>query len=483
MVQRKAGIFLLTISVFFLITSEFGWLTTNSIFSFLYCLISLYVFSLFLYEDIREFNHINLSFLFLVGAFTRLIIPEILDWCEINSGNKLIFIFDKNVINDYFISTVIWMNICYIIIYITIKKYENSGQVENLFKLYLNKYNFTIIATFLFFLGASYTIIASFIPVTFIPSFIVGICSKLSELAILVLVMVASISGKSKQTLTIFVVLQIIISSWFGFYKNAILMPFCYYLLYLFLYSRYNKTRFITPKFCLLVMIFLFFADTIVYPFVSQKREESGFSIETGMATRSYSNIDIFKEVISGKIERSEDVNVSSRTDAIIPNAFFYGENKKNTARQWDLLIDNLEILVPRFMNPKKHASNAGRMAFSYAESGNFQNYQNAYSNNYVGLFAGAYLIGGALLALFMSWFNGFFLAKYFNYLSSYSRNLIAACFLMPLILESITCFEEVADGGIQRVIIYSIYMILVSVTSKILRIKKIRNDEHIVHL
>jgi hypothetical protein len=203
---------------------------------------------------------------------------------------------------------------------------------------------------------------------------------------------------------------------------------------------------------------------------MTTKRVVADWDSSTGLASQSYSNLEILKDVISGRsLSERGDNTTASRLDAIAPNAFFYKECCTRGLRTTKILRSNVELLVPRFINPHKHGSEAGLMVYAYATTGSFDNYDIASSNNYIGQFASAYLIGGGILVIILALFNGWFIMYYYNFLLKHLNNILAILLLIPLVLSAILAFEEIHDGGALRTGYNLVMMIGISLMTKFL--------------
>jgi len=257
----------------------------------------------------------------------------------------------------------------------------------------------------------------------------------------------------------------------YGFYKGPIMMNFIYYLLYYFLDKKYHHKRTVTPKFIMGIIVLFLAIDFVIYPFNTTKRIESGWDVTMGgIATQSYSNFQVLKDVLTGNSKSEIGENTASgRLDAVEPNAFFYKECCKKGLRTTRIAKSNLEMLVPRFIKPDKHDSQAGLMVYAYATTGSFENYDTAVSNNYIGQFASAYLIGGGLLAILLAFVNGWFTIIYYNFLLKRINNIIVAMLFIPFVLSAIMAFEEIHDGGVLRTGYNLVMMIGISLMTKFL--------------
>lgn len=448
-------IFLLVITIFDLNESYFLML--------LYSLSSLFFFGLLLYKEIKYFKGLNMKLLLLVGCFMRFILPSVTKAWGAMNGEVYSFLRPENEINDYMFPTVVWMNIYYSIFYWCFVRYESDSTIEDAIRPFFRLKYVTLIPIPIFILGIAYNILASFIPAGLIPSIFNTIFGQLATLGILVQLFNALYNPTrlNKRLFYIFVLVSLWETITFGFYKGAIMMNFVFYVLYYFLDCKYYNKRLVTPGLILAGVVLFLAIDLVIYPFMTTKRIAADWDPSTGIASNNYSNVDILMEVLNGKslTERGENT-AAGRLDAIDANAFFYKECKVRGLRTSKVAKNNIELLVPRFINPDKHNSEAGLMVNAYATTGSFDNYDMVRSNNYIGQFASAYLIGGGFLAILLAFLNGWFLMFYYNYLLKHLNNIVAIILMIPLILSALLAFEEIHDGGLLRMGYDSVMML-----------------------
>ena len=448
----------------------------------LYSINSAVVFMLLFREEVANYKGLSPNLLLLVGYTLRLVYPSIEMSIGALQGEKITFLFTYNDVTDHIFPTLVWMNIYYMILYYAFNKFAKGIALDGYIKPYLDRYHLSIIAVLLFIPGVAYDIVASFIPDYFIPSLVKTIFGSLSKLALLIQVFNAALNYTKRKyrLLVIMVIVESLRATFFGFYKAPIMMPFVFYMLFVFLHSKNQGKPILNPRILFLGACFFVVISFFVYPFMQIKRYESGFSNavgETGIATRQYSNIQIAKDVLTGKrVDETENLSTSGRFNAIPANAFFYKECSTKGLKSYALLRSNAELLVPKFLNPNKHGAVAGLMAFSYAESGSFSNYETVVSSNFVGQFASAYLIGGWFVAIVLAFFNGFFLIKYYNFLVNNIRNLFALILIVGQLFATLEGFEEIHDGGILRTGLALVYMLIINLTNLIFKRRKIKH-------
>lgn len=452
----------------------------------LYSINSAVVFALLFREEVVHYKGLSPNLLLLVGYTLRLVYPSIEMSIAALQGERYTFLFTYNDVTDHIFPTAVWMNIYYMVFYYAFNKFAKDITLDGYIKPYLDKYHFSTIAVLLFIPGMCYDIAASFIPDYFIPSLVKTVFGGLSKLALLIQVFNTALkySRSKHRLLVIMVIAESLRATFFGFYKAPIMMPFVFYMLFVFLRSKNQGKPIITPRIVLLGVAFFAVITLFVYPFMQIKRYESGFSNavgETGIATRQYSNIQIAKDVLSGKTkEDTEDLSTSGRFNAIPANAFFYKECSAKGLRSFALARSNIELLVPKFLNPKKHGAIAGQMTFAYAETGSFNNFDTAVSSNFVGQFASAYIIGGGLMAILLAFFNGFLMIKYFNFLIKNITNLFALILIVGQLFSTLEGFEEIHDGGFLRAGLALVYMIIIYFTNPFFKKREIKHSRGI---
>lgn len=417
-----------------------------------YSLNSAFVFAFLIREEIVNFKGLSINLLLLTGYILRLVLPSVSKSIDALDGKHFAFLLPQNDVTDYMFPTVVWMNIYYMIFYWCVLKWGHHLKIEDKLRPIFLKWEWSKLTVPMFIIGLIYKIIVSYLPAGVIPQFVSSIFGQMVVIAIFgqMFNVLFRPSGKNRNIFFIFLVLSTWQSMFFGFYKSAIMMNLIYYLLYYFLDCKYHHKRVFSSKFIIGCGMIFLIIDLVVYPFMTTKRIISGWDVTEGaIATKEFSNIDILLDVIKGdgKHEIQEN-SATDRLDAIPANAFFYKECCVRGIRTSQVAINNIELLVPRFLNPNKHNSQAGLMVYAYATTGSFNNYDSAVSNNYIGQFASAYLIGGALMALLLAFVNGWFIAMYYNFLLKRLHNLFAMGLLFPLLMTSLLAFEEIHDGG-----------------------------------
>lgn len=464
------------ISILFLLLIWSLDLKEEYILMLLYSINSAVVFAILFREEIVHYKGLSPNLLLLVGYILRLVYPSIEMSIGALNGEIYDFLISSNNVTDYMFPTVVWMNIYYMLFYYAFNKFAKGITLDAFIKPYVDKYHFTTIAILIFIPGVLYEIVVSFIPVYFIPSMANTVFGNLTKLALLMQVFNAALSysPRKHKVLVALVILEMTRAIFFGFYKSPIMMPFIFYMLYVFLHQKNQKKAVVTPRLIGLAALFFIFISFFIYPFMEIKRYESGFSNaigEDGIATQQYSNIEIIKDVLSGKKkEETESLSTTGRFNAIPANAFFYKEAVTKGLKTALLAVNNAELLVPRFINPNKHGSEAGQMTFSYVTTGSFKNADSAVSSLFVGQFASAYIMGGGLLAVLLALFNGFLMITYLDYLSRNIHNPFALLLIVGQLFATLEGFEEIHDGGVLRAGLTLVYMAIVFLTNPIFK-------------
>ncbi len=460
----------LLVSIFMLIAINMLELREVFEIMFLYSLNSAIVFATLIYYEIKFFKGLNFNLLLLVAYCFRLVIPAITKSIDAINGIETYNLISVNVTTDYIFPTVVWMNIYYMIFYWCVLKFSKNFFIESSLKSLFSRFNAVYFAIPLFILGIAYNIIVSFVPAGVIPGIINTIFSNFVRLSLLMMLFDALFSQSHIKTkvFVVMIIIAMIQSAFWGFYKGAIMSNFVFYMLYYVLNRAYKKKRIVTPYLVFLGVSFFAIVYLIVYPFMQTKRVVSGWGPETGyVAIHDYSNLEILNDVFSGKA-KFENTESGNRLDAIDANTFFYKDCCRYGWRSTELLVSNLELLVPRVLNPNKHNAEAGLMVSGYVFNGSFDYKDTAITNNYVGQFASAYLIGGPLCVIILAFFNGWFWTFYYNFLVKHNYNIIALILLMPFLFNALQGFEEIHDGGALNAGLNAAMMVLITLCTKV---------------
>ena len=429
---------------------------------FAYSIFIAIIFGGLLFLEVKFFRGLNINMLLLVGYCLRLVIPSIEKSLNAINGIGSYNLAIENVTTDYMFPTVVWMSIYYMIFYACVLRFASNTYIEDSIKVFFVRFNITFWAIPIFIIGVAYNILLSFVPAGLVPSYVTMLLGNFARLAIAAQLFntLFNYSKTNYAVFVTFILVAILQCMFFGFYKGDIMVNFLFYLGYYFLRRKYQGKAVITPKFIILCTFLFAFVFLFVYPFMQTKRVVSGWGPDSGyVAIYKYSNIEIIKDVIHGNIKYENDES-GSRFDAVDANAFFYKECCQKGLRTSILAKSNIELLVPRFLKPNKHNAESGLMVTAYVLEGGFEQKELALSQNYVGQFASAYLIGGPLFVILLAFLNGWFISKYYRFLVKHSRNIIALIFMISFWLEAFYAFEEVTDAGALRTGLYLVTMI-----------------------
>lgn len=467
---KKAILYNIITSLIFLGIVDSFLLADSKLLLTIYVISSTAVFVRLFYSEIKNFKGINLSMFVLAGYAMRLILPAITHTFDLWNGDKCYF--EQNDVSDIIFPTIIWMNIYSMLFYYFLKKYSSSAYIEPFIIQYIEKYNISKLCIFVFVIGTLYSIITSSLIVGVIPFMVATILGGLTSLAIMLQMLNTALRYEQrKYTLFVcFIIIEIARTLIFGFYKTPIMLALAFYVLYKFLDSKYNNTKLFSTGFISSCLFFVVFLSYVVYPFMTIKRIEASWDVtEGGIVNSSYSNFDILFDVLSGN-NKYEHVKTSTsdRLDAVLPNAFYYQYTKQSGFYNREFLIDNLQGVVPRFLNPNKHETRAGRMATALSQTGDWRNFDIMFTNSYIGRFSSSYMIGGSIMVILLAILTSIFIAKYWSFLVSNLNNLIAMVLFAQLLLKSINAFEETHDGGISECIIFLTYMVLIFILQKL---------------
>jgi hypothetical protein len=389
--------------------------------------------------------------------------------------NGVTYYYYKNF-TDYIFPASISMNIYYSLFIISLTYFSkdkmlsiNMDIIEKIKKIY------SFIIT-IYVIGFCVRLIPDYI------SFMDTLRRFLSLLPTIALLILTFVSAKNRNrkyrvTFVILILLEVFYATFFGFFKGEIIRPILLFILYYYIKCRYEGRTIINPQFISLMMFTGLFLYYFVYPFMTIKRTESGWDPATNITFYNYSSYDIFKRVLNGEGRESEENRndaISDRQNAIPMNAYFYMsaiENGYNTT----ILEPAFDLPIPRWLGGgAKIERHQGYLADTYLNSGNFQvSKYGIHSAAYVGLFGSAYFWGGWLAVLFMIAFNGWLISWLLNFAISRGTNPFALIVLFNLVLESLTCFEEIHDGGIGRIKNYILFIVLAIIYDKLLIRKK----------
>lgn len=440
---------------------------------FVYSIVIGIIYSLLLKYEIDNYHGLNLNLILLIGYVMRMVYPSITMSFGAMNGEHYYYIFDKDI-TDYMFACVPWMNVYYMIFYYVFSRTTCNFSIDVAIKPLFRKYKVKPIAITLFFIGEIYNIIVYNIPAFLLINTLNIIFSNLSLLALLLLTFDAAYDSRNyfkRVLLFFFVAVAMTRAMFFGFYKVSIVMPFLCYLLYEFLRAKNLGRSLMSSSLIYIVPVFFLLTQFVIYPFMTIKRNLAGFDVSYygtgGIATNNVSNMNIINEVFSGNyIKDEEKGNTFDRLNSVFNNTYFYRDVCINKRYNQEIAIDNLEMLIPRFLYPEKHTSRAGLMVNSYVSTGTTKNYMYANSFSNIGQFSSAYFIGGPVIAILFAILNGYILGFYYKFLLKNIKNLLSLVFLSSFFIVAFKAFEEVSDGGITRAVMIVYYMIAIKLTN-----------------
>lgn len=423
----------------------------NYEFHMVYSIWALIIFAILFFSELRC-KGFSLPLMFLVGAFMRLAIPSLSMSFEEMDGERFVFAKD---FTDYVFPTIIGMNVYYMLFLILLTKFAKNKELSFNFDIITKIRHIKLFAIILFVIGTISTIIEVF------PFFDLmrGYLSQLSLVALLLLSFYCAYKDDRKTLILFYVLiaLNVLVALFFGFYKSKVILPIATYALYYYLYSRNHGKKILNTQFIISVILLVAFLFGFVYPFMSLKREETGWDPSTNEVVAQYSNIEFMQRVIRGETRFQQESNedktsaVSDRQNAIPQNSFFYMIARTRGFDQ-TLLKEAFSLGLPRWLGGGSSKSNSysqGYLADNYKNFGTFNMDPTTQSNEYVGLFASAYFWGGWLAVLLMCIFNAWVIGFLFEHTQLHIKNIFSLIVLLSLILASIQCFEEIHDGGI----------------------------------
>lgn len=465
----------LFVSVMLILIEQVTAISDYFTFMLVYSIFSLCIYMYMIFLEIRYYEGLTIRFLFLVGALLRLSVPSIEKSVAMLTEDVSQLQFMRNDITTYVFPTLLWMNIYYMVFLYVFTYFSKGYTLERFLLPVLRKYRVNIISIVFYIIGYGYNLYSLTIPVGFLPSIIQNLLTNLVNVGLLMIVVDTAYNySRSKYILMLFEIIGLVYYGiFYSFYKSVIVLPLLLFVMYYFMRSFQQGTKVIKVKFVLITVFISAFFIFFIYPFMSTKRVEADFQVQTNTAMASYSNEEIIEDIIKGNIQADENSSTMDRLDALSPNSFFYGDVDKHKQHHWDLVEANLKLMMPRFLYPDKENNNTGLRAYSYALTGSFNNYSFYNCFIFVGLFASAFFAGGWMFAIFMAIVNGFFLARYSDYMIKNISNILALVFFFSIATTVLISFEEVHDGGIMRDISYIINAVIVFYTNFFLKKSK----------
>lgn len=429
----------------------------------IYGVYSIIIFAALLLSELR-FKGLTLLMVFLVGAFMRLLLPTIQMASEAIGGEKFSYCYDYT---DYVFPCAVAMNIYYMMFILALTKFAKDKNLAIKFDTLFNIPFFNTLVVIIFVIGSLVRLIPD--NITFMDS-LRRLLLLLPRASLLLLTFYCAYNKKrSSHVLFKFLIIyEIFYSIFFDFYKGRVMEPIIFYLLYFYMKCRNDGKNVINAKMIVLLLSSLVFVYLFVFPFITTKRVEANWDPGTNIAFSSYSNIDIIKQVLSGKSIKyndnfADESSAHNRQNSIPYNAIFY---RAAILEGFNPIMLNapFSLPVPRWMGGKGSlpSENPGYMATAYMNNGNFIVNDNelVYSAGYIGAFASSYFWGGWIAVILMSIFNGWVIVRVLEFSLRYPKNMFAILLLLDIVLGALNCYEEVLDGGFMRARGYLILLI-----------------------
>lgn len=453
---------LYSLIIIFDLREQYSMMTTYGVYSAV-------VFAILLISELRQ-NGIGLLAIYLAFSYLRLILPTIQMSLYATEGIKFSYQHDYT---DYIFPCSVAMNMYYMLFIIGLTYFAKEKSLSlNLEKIFVIRH-ISIYITILFLIGLVAQILSDILLI-FGNNFF-SLLSALSSLAIMLLAFNCAYSEKRslKRLFVFFIVVEEIYAIFFGFYKGNVVFPLCFYLLYYYLHCRNKGKKLLNSSFVVSVLLTMLFIFYFVYPFMTIKRDEAQWDPTIGVVNDNYSTIDIIQRVLNGEEgnyvkegnygKGSKSEAISDRQNALTTNTYFYMSAIKNGYQQ--RIINNIFIyFVPKWLGGEGiNVTNApGSLATSYLRDGNFSFSEDEYATfSNIGMFGSGYFYGGWIATLLLCMFNAWLIASLLNYSLNNTRNVFALIIFTQIVSSAISCYEEVADGGLYRAKTWLLYYIL----------------------
>lgn len=420
----------------------------------IYGISSIIIFAVLLLSELR-YKGLTLLMVFLVGAFMRLLLPTVQMASEALEGVKFSYCYDYT---GYVFPCVVAMNIYYMLFILAMTKFAKDKNLAIKFDSLFNIPYFNTLVIFIFIIGSLVRLIPD--NITFMDS-LRRLLLLLPRASLLLLTFYCAYN-KRKSSHVLFkclIIYEILYSTFFDFYKGRVMEPIIFFLLYFYMKCRNEGKTIINAKMIVLLVSSLVFIYLFVFPFITTKRVEANWDPGTNMAFSTYSNIDIVKQVLSGKSKKYDDIfekesSAHNRQNSIPFNAMFYRAAVTEGFNPI-MLSAPFSLPIPRWMGGEGSlpSSNPGYMATAYLNNGNYvvNDNEGTYSAAYIGAFASSYFWGGWVAVLLMSLFNGWVIVRVLEFSLRYPKNMFAILLLLDIVLGALNCYEEVLDGGFMR--------------------------------
>ena len=439
----------------FHLEAEFGLMICYGVFSIL-------MTSLLLKSEMR-YGGISLLILFLAGSYLRLQLPTVMDALLVINGGKFSFKYDYT---DALFPCAIAMNIYYMMFIVLLTKFSKTNRIISIdLSPLLNKRHLMKTILFLFAWGTLYGIKEDIFSIGFLGMFLDGFSPM--ALVMLAFVSVYKPEKKYRYTFYVLVIIEVLRSAIFGFYKGAIIKPIFIFAIHYFLSCRYSGKSLITVKSATLSITAVLFLLVFVYPFMNAKRYAAGWDPTNGITQQ----IDIkdIKELVVTIFENKDKFvddgqsdAMFDRFDALKPNAYFYKLVQLDGVNPI-ILYGAIRQFWPKWLGRDTSEDTLlkpGYIATSYIEYGYLRRID-SFSSSYTGAFASGYFWGWWIGVFIVCLFNAWTLSYFLKFCTVHYSNYLSLLILTSIITEAFGCFEEVHSGGLSRALLWFIYVIV----------------------
>lgn len=475
---RKRWMFLnLLLSLFLLLNMELFNIDRWNGLYLAYAIWQFVVYGMLLSSELKS-PGLNILSLFFMGALTTVALPSY-SYAVGLLAQKRFYCLDTYEITDFVFRTSVAMNIYYSLFILLFTRFSNDRLFIVDITQVAKRYNLFYLALFLYLIAFAF----KFIPfLGMISSSLVQFASTLPLLVVFLLAVYCGLSPARDKYYWLFLVILVLeIANAFvsGMYKGSIFINAAMYVLYYYLHTRTMGKKIINTSTVAFGVLFIIFVVYIVYPFISIKRSESGFQLNTDDSEmKEVDNKEIMIRVLTldydfeelGTGEEDAGSAFTGRMSAVYANAFFYEDAYKNGFHD-DMIKMSLQLLIPRVIMPDKPEGADGNMTYSYMIGKEFDPL--APSSNFTGIFAGSYFWGGWIGVLVMCVINAWVLALLLRTCFSDLNNLFAWIIITMILIPMMRCFEESCDGGVRSDVFYLIYAILVKSISMFMEWQK----------
>lgn len=457
------------LSSFLLILMEAIDLDTIGELYLLYSLWNLFLYTWLLFSEQRVLG-LNILTIFFAGALLGVVSPSISYSMMLIKGEKILLDYDYNDITRFVFRTTVAMNICYSVFVVLLTKFTQNRLFVVDIQYIVRRFNVFYLSLIVYLISTVLRIVPF---LEMISSTLANLANNLPMLVLLILAIYNGTSKKHDKHFALFIILlfvEILYNMFFGYYKSPIARVTAMYIIYYYLYCRTNNKKLISVNSIFLASLFILFLLYIIYPFITIKRLESGYTAANDKtAILKVDNVDILKRVITGNYQIFDDNDTSGaftdRMSSVSANAFFY-QDAYNHGFHDDMLIFSLKKMVPGFLWAGKPEGSPGMIAKNYIVAKSLD--KDATSAAFVGLFASSYFWGGWLAVLLMCIINSWILALLLNACFENMGNLFSWVVIFFIIFLLLRNFEETCDGGAGQCILFLIYTFIIKFTSKI---------------